>query len=103
MSSDQFGNAIYPTDGEWHVTDPDCGQMFRKVGEKVYEFKELLQLSPEQEPENYQDTIDLGDYTFEEMCDHCSPFGYDADQVKILLETHPALIAECIFEMSYFQ
>lgn len=99
MNSDQFGNAIYPTDGEWHVTDPNCGQMFRKVGEKAYEFKELRQLSPGAERVDFQEVIELETFSFEEMCEYCSAFGYDADQVKILLETHPALVAECIFEL----
>lgn len=91
-------NSAFVPDTEWTVTDPDHKQQYKRTGETTYYFKEVRQVSPG-DLEWFSAEINLGEYSFEEMCDDCSGFGYSREDVVSLLETNPALIAECIFEM----
>ena len=86
---------------DWICTDPDMNQYGRKLGEKVYEFKQDTTY-PDGFVVHETDGIDLNDYTDEEINDHLSPYGWD---VKQLLEENTKedaewLMAECIFEQT---
>lgn len=84
---------------EWKCTDPDMNQWGRLVGGRVYEFKQDMKY-PDGSVVKEEETIDLNDYTEEEINDHLSAYGWDIEQLKEenSLEDAEWLMAECIFE-----
>jgi hypothetical protein len=88
---------------EWICTDPDTKQFGRKIGQRVYEFKQECKypdgLIIEEEAE-----IWLDDYTDEEINDYLSPYSWSIEQLKKdnSLEDAEWLMAECIFEQTIF-
>ncbi len=85
---------------EWIITDINCNQSVRQLGENVFEFKEQRISNPEtKEKYWYSAVINLNDYTMEEMLDNITPFGYNKDQLDYWHNSgYKLLIAECIFE-----
>lgn len=91
-----------PEDGGiWKCTDPDTNQWGRRTGEKVYQFKQDVKY-PDGVVITEEDTIDLNDYTREEIEDHLAPYGWSIAQLKEEndLEDAEWLMAECIFEQT---
>lgn len=86
---------------DWICTDPDMNQWGRKLGEKVYEFKQDMKY-PDGSVIHETDVIDLNDYTDEEINDHLSPYGWDIPQLLTENSDEDAkwLMAECIFEQT---
>lgn len=84
---------------EWKCTDPDMNQWGRLIGDRVYEFKQDMKY-PDGSVVEEEETIDLNDYTEEEINDHLSAYGWDIEQLKEEnnLENAEWLMAECIFE-----
>lgn len=85
----------------WIETDPDCNQVGRRLDERLFEFAEDRICNPEtKETYRHHDTVNLDDYTPEEMLKYCKSFGYKAEDVRALLNSHDGawLVAECIFE-----
>lgn len=92
-----------PENSTWTVTDPSCNQQRKTISETLYVFREDRIVNPvTKETEPFEAEINLEDYTWTEIVDYCSPFGYSAKQVDDWLTCgeHLELIAECIFEMT---
>lgn len=85
---------------EWVCTDIDTKQYCKQISETIFEFKEQRQINPvTRKTETFQATIDLTEYSLEEMIDTCvNNFGYSKDEVIKWIGKENALIAECIFE-----
>ena len=86
---------------EWICTDPDVNQFGRKIGDKLYEFKQDMKY-PNDVVVVEENEINLNDYTEEEINDHLSPYGWSIEQLKEenTLEDAEWLMAECIFEQT---
>ena len=86
-------------DRQWICTDPDCNQYGRKIGDKLYEFKQDCNFIFE-ETGTTQFEINLNEYTEKEKENHLSSFGYTLEELynEFLPEDAEWLIAECIFE-----
>ena len=86
---------------EWICTDPACNQFGRKIGDKLYEFKQDL-LYPDDLVIKVENEIDLNDYTDDEINDHLSPYGWNIIQLEEenTFENAEWLMAECIFEQT---
>lgn len=87
------------------VTDPSCNQTCRQIDVNEFEFSEDRTIDPETgETERVTATINLEDYTGDEMWKDVQSFGYTREQMNDWLESddarNRALVAECIFEMS---
>lgn len=67
---------------KWILTDPNNKQYGRKITENIYEFKER----------GTQKTIDLNEYTSEQMKKAYEPYGFPVGSLTNWI------IAECIFE-----
>jgi hypothetical protein len=84
---------------EWICTDPDMNQHGRKIGDKIYEFKQDMtypdgSIVPEDE------TIDLNAYSNEQINNHLSTYSWTIESINKENNQEQAdmLIAECIFE-----
>ena len=88
---------------QWICTDPDMNQWGRKIGEKVYEFKQDMKY-PNGMIVKEEREINLNEYTDDEINDHLSPYSWSIKQIKEenSLEDAEWLIAECIFEQESF-
>jgi len=89
---------------DWIITDPSCNQQCRVIDNFRYEFKEDRLINPDTgEKEVYASTIDLHDYSQEEIMDNLTPFGYKKSGDLIHdcegNEVPNQVIAECIFEL----
>ena len=103
---------------DWHCTDPDQYQYFRKVNDTTFEYIQLKDgyFSKLADDKNlternllevlnnntmdcdwYNGEIDVTDYTEEKIKDYLSPYGGILDGVTDEVERNQ-LIAECIFE-----
>jgi hypothetical protein len=83
------------------LTDPDTNQWCKKVSDTVYELEEERQsLFRDDETYIYRSSIDLNDYTDEEIEDTAVSYNQGGlAEVKALYgEEWPAIIAEMIFE-----
>jgi len=86
----------------WVVTDPSCNQMFKKIADNIFLFKEDRVVNPEtNETEVYESEIQLSEYTDEEMFKCVEPFGYSYNEMCNWIDEgeNYEIIAECIFEM----
>lgn len=95
---------------EWIYTDPDTEQYGRQISERVFEFKELANNEDEYDIGEYIElTINLDDYTEEEVENHINTYGYTLFEPKghtftstnifeQYAENANWIIAECIFE-----
>ena len=86
----------------WINTDPDCNQYRKDLPDGVFLFREDRTVNPQTKVvEIYESEINLENYTWFEIIEACSPFGYGTKQVDDWLNIgeHFELIAECIFEM----
>jgi len=85
----------------WICTDPDNNQWGRKLGDKLYEFKQDAKY-PDGTITHEQIEINLNDYSDEEINNHLSPYSWSIEKLKN--ETNLAdaewLMAECIFEQT---
>ena len=84
------------------ITDPDCNQTCKQIDVNVFEFEENRVVNPEtKETERFSATIDLSEYSHEEMFESVKPFGYSFNEMSTWIDEgeNLALIAECIFEM----
>ena len=90
-------------ENEWVCTDSDMNQWGRKIGDRVYEFKQDMKY-PNGMVVKEEEEIDLNKYSEEEINDHLSPYGWDIKQLKEenILEDAEWLMAECIFEQIAF-
>ncbi len=87
-------------ENNWICTDPDNEQYALEVSEKVFRFKEKNRFNGAYEDPNeiIEETINLEDYTEDQMFNHVSAY-YDYDEFKEMLDNKEYLIiAECIFE-----
>jgi len=87
---------------EWKITDPSCNQMFKKISDNIFLFKEDRIINPEtKEVGTYESEIHLNEYTQDEMFESVSSFGYTFNEMCTWIEQdyNLELIAECIFEM----
>jgi endogenous inhibitor of DNA gyrase (YacG/DUF329 family) len=87
------------------ITDPSCNQTCRQIDENVWEYAEDRTINPETgETERVSETVDLSDYTQEEMFENVQPYGYSFHDMCDWIDSgspNVMLIAECIFEQSY--
>ena len=87
--------------GKWIVTDPDTNQEMLQLSGNKFLFKED-RLDPEtREIFVYESTIDLSEYTREQMFEDVESFGYSFHEMCNWIDSGESvsLIAECIFEM----
>ena len=91
----------YTTEIEWVVTDPSCNQMMQVLGENVFRFKEERLDHLVGVVEEFSATIDLSEYTQEQMFEDVSAFGYSFNEMCTWIDEghNLEIIAECIFEM----
>lgn len=91
------------TDEGWIQTDGSTNQYYKEVEEDaIYIFREDRIINPEtKESVTVTNEMIYDDYTWHELVEACSPFGYDAKQVdKWITEgVEIPLMLECIFEM----
>ena len=87
---------------KWVCTDPDSNQYRRDDSKVKFTFKEDRVTNPGTwEVETWESTINLIEYSVEEMIEACNTFGYKSEEVDVWIrsgENYP-LIAECIFEL----
>jgi len=84
---------------KWKCTDPGTNQWGRKIGDRLYEFKQDTKY-PDGVIITEEETIDLNDYSDAEIDDHLSPYGWSILQLKEENSIDDAewLMVECIFE-----
>jgi len=86
------------------VTDPACNQTCRQIDENVWDYAEDRIVNPETgETKRVSATINLNDYTQEEMFEAVEPFDYSLNEMCEWIDSgspNVMLIAECIFEQS---
>lgn len=90
---------------KWICTDPSCKQYGRKIGERVFEFKEDVKF-PNSPVVTVQKEIDLNDYTDEEINDYLSPYGWSIEILNNENDSNASaewLMAECIFEQTLYE
>lgn len=77
---------------QYKCTDPDTKQYGRRISTYKYEFKE---------EGKEQKIIDLEDYTWKEICDHCEGYYPNMDELFGIYGTESTwIIAECIYELT---
>lgn len=79
----------------WVVTDPSCNQMYLELAkDKIYLFKEDRIINPvTRETEEYVSTMDIADYSEDDILEALETFGLNRD------ECDNCLILECLFEL----
>ena len=85
----------------WILTDPDTNQYGKKISNKIFEFKQS------DINDNYPVTIDLNDYTYEQIENCINSYGYtifNAGMGMLNIDKEYGddadwIIAECLFEM----
>ena len=85
----------------WKCTDPDNNQFGRKIGDKLYEFRQDMKY-PDGKVVKVRETIDLNEYSNKEIDEYLSCYGWS---IEILKKDHSPedaewLYAECIFEQT---
>lgn len=87
----------------WVCTDPNTDQYGRKIGDRVYEFKENIRMDDGSVIVK-QHEIDLNEYSDDEINDDLTPYGWSIEKLKedTNIKTAEWLMAECIFEQSYY-
>lgn len=86
-------NTTDETGPEWKITDPDCGQRGRQIGETMYEFEEVLK-----DGSTTRLQIDLTDYSTQEMESICRDYGTELIFVRKEYEDPWFQVAEWAFE-----
>lgn len=83
------------TNEKWVITDPSCNQMYRELAEdEIYLFKENRLINPATgETEEFISTMNIHDYSVDDIEDALKTFGYERD------ECTNCLILECLFEL----
>ena len=87
---------------EWIITDPDTNQMYKRLNDDTYLFREDRIIDPiTGETETFELEMSLDNYDWWEIIEACKTFGYSAEQVdKWLAEREELeLILECLFEL----
>lgn len=87
----------------WICTDPNINQWGRKIGDRLYEFKQDMKY-PDESVITEQGEINLNDYSDEFINDILSSYGWSIEQLKEenSLKDAEWLMAECIFEQTIF-
>ena len=85
----------------WKCTDPDNNQFGRKIGYKLYQFKQDMKY-PDGIIVKEEETINLNNYSDKEIDENLSCYGWS---IEILKKDHSPedaewLYAECIFEQT---
>ena len=86
--------------GVWQETDPDCAQYIKMIDRNHFECVQVIEIC-ETEFAVSSASIDLSDYTDDELLDEIAPFGYDSLTMVGGISTDyyaRRLIAECVFE-----
>lgn len=89
---------------EWICTDPATNQWGRKIGNKLYEFKEDTYYPFNAVVGTAQAEVNLNDYTDEEIDEILASYGWSIKQLKTehIIEEAEWLMAECIFEQTAY-
>ena len=85
----------------WILTDPDCYQYGKKLGDRSWWYIELREVGDFDSPFYwvYATQIDLEYYTDDEVSDYITGYYDDVEQIReIYGENANQIIAECIFE-----
>lgn len=87
-------------ESKWICTGSSTKQYGRKLGTKLYEFKQEVKILGLKGFSTVIDEINLMEYTLDQIEDYINPYGYTYQELK---KTHDQeevdwLIAECIFK-----
>lgn len=85
--------------GQWLITDPDCAQHVKMIDRNTFQCIQFVQF-PNDLVRIAEATINLLDYSAEELLNEVHPFGY-TNTVQIYKypdTTTREIVAECVFE-----
>jgi len=84
----------------WTLTDPSFNQYGRKISDELYEFMEDVKY-PDGTVQHIRETVNLNDYTEDQIIDVLCSYGYDYEEIKKSWKEKDVewIIAECLFEM----
>lgn len=87
------------TIGKWIITDPDCVQLVKMIDRNVFQCIQLVEF-PDDTFQIAESTINLLEYSSEELLEEIKPFGYrNVVQIHKCSDTATRqIIAECVFE-----
>lgn len=85
--------------GKWIVTDPDCVQFIKMMDRNTFQCIQTVQF-PDGSVHIAESTINLQEYTAEELQDEIRPYGYkNISAICQCADTDTRrIIAECVFE-----